>query len=124
MSFFRRLFSFLRGERNFVFVFLIIDQYMNWENRWNDAYEEWQKTWDKTRDNPFEENEINIKECYQRLGLAVTATWEQVKKRFRELALKFHPDKVKDEEKKTAEEEFKKIYEAYETIKTKTGGAA
>ena len=51
-------------------------------------------------------------------------TWEQVKKRFRELALKFHPDKVKDEEKKTAEEECKKIYEAYETIKTKTGGAA
>jgi curved DNA-binding protein len=49
------------------------------------------------------------------LGLATTATFDEVKKQFRKLALKYHPDKCKN--KKVGEKKFKEIFEAYETIK-------
>ena len=39
----------------------------------------------------------------------------RVKKQFRKLALKYHPDKCKDKAK--GEKKFKEIFEAYETIK-------
>ncbi|MCD6366350.1 MAG: DnaJ domain-containing protein, partial [Bacteroidales bacterium] len=47
-------------------------------------------------------------------------TNEEVKKAYRKMAMKFHPDKVSylDEKmKKTAEEKFKKVNEAYREIK-------
>ena len=44
-----------------------------------------------------------------------TATFDEVKKKFRILVLKYHPDKCKD--KRVGEEKFKEIFEAYETIK-------
>ena len=39
----------------------------------------------------------------------------EVKKKYRIQALKYHPDKCKD--KKVGEKKFKEIFEAYETIK-------
>ena len=54
-------------------------------------------------------------EAYNILGLDITATIEQVKKRFRELALKWHPDRNKTN-KTQAEQMFVKINKAYETI--------
>ena len=54
-------------------------------------------------------------EAYNILGLDITATIEQVKKRFRELALKWHPDRNKTN-KTEAEQMFVKINKAYETI--------
>lgn len=57
------------------------------------------------------------KDYYKILGVSKTATSAEIKKKFRKLALKHHPDKVKgDEEKAAAELEFRKIGEAYEVL--------
>ena len=53
------------------------------------------------------------KDYYEVLGLTGTASAEQIKKAYRKLALKFHPDKNKAED---AEERFKQIGEAYEVL--------
>ena len=63
----------------------------------------------------------DVKKCYKQLGLATTATFDEVKKQFRKLALKYHPDRCKD--KKTGERKFKEIFEAYETIKNSISSA-
>lgn len=53
---------------------------------------------------------------YQILGVSKTASLDEVKKAYREMALKFHPDRVPTEEKKAAEEKFKGISEAYAVL--------
>jgi len=53
------------------------------------------------------------KNYYSVLEVEKTATPEQIKKAYREKALKFHPDVNKD---KAAEETFKEINEAYEIL--------
>ena len=50
---------------------------------------------------------------YATLGVNYEATEAQLKKKFRELALKFHPDKNKSPK---AEDRFKNISAAYETL--------
>ena len=50
---------------------------------------------------------------YELLGIDQNATDEQVKKAFRRLAFKYHPDHNHDD---TAGEKFKEINEAYEVI--------
>ncbi len=52
---------------------------------------------------------------YQILGVARTATPEEIKKAYRKLAQKYHPDKAKGN-KREAEEQFKKISEAYAVL--------
>jgi len=51
---------------------------------------------------------------YSILGVNKDATAEQIKKAFRKLAVKYHPDK--NQGKKEAEEKFKQINEAYEVL--------
>ncbi|MBI1837413.1 MAG: TerB family tellurite resistance protein [Flavobacteriia bacterium] len=54
------------------------------------------------------------------LGITAQATDEEVKKAYRQMAIKFHPDKVAsmgEEYQKGAKEKFQKIQEAYENIK-------
>lgn len=53
------------------------------------------------------------KDYYKILGLAKGASDEDIKKSYRKLALKFHPDKNKDP---GAEEKFKEVAEAYEIL--------
>jgi molecular chaperone DnaJ len=53
---------------------------------------------------------------YQILGVSKSASLDEVKKAYREMALKFHPDRVPAEEKKAAEEKFKGISEAYAVL--------
>ena len=53
---------------------------------------------------------------YQILGVSKNVTQNEIKHAFRKLALKWHPDRVKSEHKKAAEEKFKKISEAYRIL--------
>jgi len=57
---------------------------------------------------------MSEKNYYQILGVAKTATPEEIKKSYRKLALKYHPDRNKDD--KAAEERFKEISEAYAVL--------
>lgn len=63
----------------------------------------------------YNDNGITIKDIYDpnllsMLGLSEGATIEDIKKRFRELALKYHPDKGGDSEK------FMEILDAYKKL--------
>jgi curved DNA-binding protein len=53
-------------------------------------------------------------EYYQILGVAKTASADEIKKAYRKLALKYHPDKNPGD--KQAEEKFKEISEAYAVL--------
>src|SRR5688572_23834775 len=57
---------------------------------------------------------VEFKDYYERLGVSRDASSEDIKKAFRTLARKHHPDVAKD--KKEAEEKFKEINEAYEVL--------
>ena len=54
------------------------------------------------------------KELYSILGVAKTASADDIKKAFRKLAVKYHPDK--NPGNKEAEEKFKELNEAYEVL--------
>ncbi|KAF3703676.1 DnaJ -like protein subfamily B member 6 [Channa argus] len=54
-------------------------------------------------------------EYYQILGVQKNATQEDIKKAYRKLALKWHPDKNPDN-KEEAERKFKELSEAYEVL--------
>ncbi len=57
---------------------------------------------------------MEYKDYYNILGIAKEATQDEVKKAFRKLARKFHPDLNKED---GAEEKFKEIGEAHEVLK-------
>ncbi len=61
---------------------------------------------------------------YKILDVSTSATEDEVKKAHRQLALRFHPDRLQglsDNEKKSAEEKFIRVQKAYENIKRKNG---
>jgi curved DNA-binding protein len=57
---------------------------------------------------------MDYKDYYKVLGVAKTATPEEIKKAYRKLALKYHPDRSKGD--KAAEEKFKEANEANEVL--------
>ena len=57
---------------------------------------------------------MTYKDYYKVLGVGKTATPAEIKKAYRALANKYHPDKTKGD--KTAEEKFKEINEANEVL--------
>ncbi len=58
--------------------------------------------------------------CLSILELETNASPEEIKKAYKKMALKYHPDRqeqsLSDQEKKQAEEKFKQISEAYELL--------
>lgn len=57
-----------------------------------------------------------IDEARRILGLDKEASMEEIKGAFRDLALKFHPDRCEDKDKKCCEEMFKKVNHAKDII--------
>ena len=59
------------------------------------------------------------KNYYDILGVKKDASKDDIRRAFKKLSLKYHPDKHindSEEDKKKAEEKFKEINEAYETL--------
>ncbi len=66
----------------------------------------------------------NVDSDYKILEVDSNASDEEVKKAYRKMAVKFHPDKVADlgeEAQKAAKERFQKVQEAWENIKKRRG---
>ena len=59
---------------------------------------------------------VQFKDYYETLGVSKTASEDEIRKAFRVLARKYHPDMVKAKEKAAAETKFKEINEAYEVL--------
>ena len=65
-----------------------------------------------------------VEDAYKVLEITPEATDDEVKKAYKKMALKHHPDRVEtlgEDVKKAAEEKFKAISVAYETIKKERG---
>lgn len=64
----------------------------------------------------------NKRDYYEVLGVSKNATDDELKKAYRKLAIKYHPDRQQgktDDEKKDAEEKFKEAAEAYDVLSNK-----
>jgi len=59
---------------------------------------------------------VEFQDYYAVLGVARDAKAEDIKRAYRKLALKWHPDRHKEGEKAAAEAKFKQISEAYEVL--------
>lgn len=62
----------------------------------------------------------NTKDPYKILGISREATDDEVRKAYRRMAMKYHPDKVEglgDEVKRNAESQMREINDAYDRIK-------
>ncbi|MGL5577845.1 MAG: DnaJ domain-containing protein, partial [Fusobacteriaceae bacterium] len=62
---------------------------------------------------------MSKRDYYEVLGISKTASETEIKKAYRKMAMQYHPDKfsqASDAEKKTAEEKFKEINEAYQVL--------
>ena len=56
------------------------------------------------------------RDFYEVLGLTKGAADEDIKKAYRKLAMKYHPDRNQGDKAKEAEEKFKEAKEAYEML--------
>jgi len=63
-------------------------------------------------------NKAKIKDYYKILGITKSATEDEIKKAFRKLSLKHHPDRhTEPQDKEIAEKKYKEINEAYGVLK-------
>src|SRR5664279_6061424 len=59
---------------------------------------------------------MSKRDYYEVLGLAKNASEEEIKKAYRKLAMKHHPDRNQGAASKKSEEQFKEAKEAYEML--------
>lgn len=91
-------------------------------NRYSNAHSHQQSNYQQRR--PKRDNGPSLDTCYQIIGVSSSATENELKKAYRKLAVKYHPDKVAhlgEAHVKTAEDKFQKVQEAYEKIKDSRG---
>lgn len=65
-----------------------------------------------------------VDSAYKILGVDINATDDEIKKAYREMAKKYHPDKVAylgEDVRKSAEQKLQEVNEAYEKIKKQRG---
>lgn len=86
-------------------------------------YTEQEETTEEKSDKEFEDKKnVGIESAYAVFGLKIGASFEEVKKRKRELTLEWHPDKnIESERKKLAEKMMKEINKAYDVIEKYEG---
>ena len=91
--------------------------YEKYHSDWGDDYEEIGKRGNSEQEKEFREHiaSEDLPNYYKILGVKVDATPEDIKKNFRELAKKTHPDKTK----KDSEQEMIQINKAYEILSDK-----
>ena len=91
--------------------------YEKYHSDWGDDYEEMGKRGNSKEENEFRDGVANnnLPNYYEILEVEIDATAEEIKKKFRELAKKTHPDKTKE----NTEEEMIKINKAYEVLSDK-----
>lgn len=63
---------------------------------------------------------MSKRDYYDILGIAKTASEDEIKSAYRKLASKYHPDRLAESEKKEGEAKFKEAKEAYETLSDST----
>ena len=84
---------------------------------WGDDYEELGKRRNTKDDKEFRDalNNDELPNYYDIIGVSKDSTPEEIKKKFRELAKKTHPDKTKED----SEEEMAELNKAYEVLSDK-----
>ncbi|MDA9261890.1 TerB family tellurite resistance protein [Flavobacteriales bacterium] len=74
--------------------------------------------------NSLNQDGISLENAYKVLGIDDSASEAEVKKAYRKLAIKYHPDKVAqlgEEFQKGAKEKFQKVQDSYEKVKVAKG---
>ena len=84
---------------------------------WGDDYEELGQRRNTKEDKEFRDavNNDELPNYYDVIGVSKNATPDEIKKRFRELAMKKHPDKTKED----SENEMAELNKAYEVLSDK-----
>ncbi len=84
---------------------------------WGDDYEELGSRRNTKEDKEFRDaaNSDELPNYYKVIGVSEDATPDQIKKKFREVAKKIHPDKTKE----SSEEEMAELNKAYEILSDK-----
>ena len=91
--------------------------YEKYHSGWGDDYEELGKRRNTKDDQEFREAVSNdsLINYYDVIGVSNSATSEEIKNKFRELAKKIHPDKTKV----NSEKEMAELNKAYEVLSDK-----